>query len=335
MTVTTTKLIAGKTKSAISSDGRVIRTHSENWEFALDEHVDRFEAANQFASFMGLTVYGLCSYDQNAALRSMECERKPKTRDPWWYKATVEYSTDIPIKKEEDPLNDPVEIDSDTREEKRPVLWYYDAGQDRNIPIRNLAKDWFDPPLDIPVSNVVLRFVRNEPTFVPGLQYAMVDHVNATAIFGAEPGYLKCTKLHQTRKQRNQRVYWQSTYEFEHSRFGWQPRPLDQGRRMIVAGIKRDILDAKSKAPVTDPVPLYLVTQDDVDSQPQPPTEDDPWPTTGGTPWNFRGQGLVGVQADDVIPIPPEFVQEYARFAEPNPIPSAEFNDLSLPFAQV
>lgn len=274
-----------KTKVSVDNNGRITRTHTEKFRIYSDAQIDQFTAGQA----LGLTGFSTPAYDPLALLKDFDCEDEAKTRAPWRYIATATYSTGNAPQQDDNPLNAPVEITVSTREEKRAIL--YD--RDDNA-ILNLAGDWYDPAIEIPVSNTVMTFVRNEPSYDWSMAYGYVDHTNLSSFLGAEPDQIKCTRIAGTRKIQGQYVFWPVTYEFEHSRFGWQPRVLEQGRRQYKSGKRSAIFDEITKQPITDPVPIFQ-------------------------------------SGSDIIPVPAASLPTGAIFTIQNAFPQAEFSNIGLP----
>lgn len=293
-------------KRSTSGNGKVVRKHIEKYRVKSDTQLDPYSAGQ----LIGIYEFDQCPYDGFASCRDISVEEELK-RNPFCYLVTVEYSTDTPDRQqseEDNPLNDPVEIESSSRDEKRSILFDRDGKA-----ILNLAGDYYDPTIQVPISNTVFTFTRNEPAYSYGLSYAYLDHTNGSTFLDAEPDQIKCTRFHARKKSRNKITYYEVTYEFEHSRFGWQPQPLEQGKRMIFRGKKVDIPDEKTGLPISQAVPLIRL--------------DDPVP---GWASEIKYYGEL-VQAGDVIPIPSNMLPDEALYTEHPTIPQAEFSNLGLP----
>lgn len=239
----------------VNSDGRVVRTHTRRYRVLSDILIDPFEALAE----LGLEAYEPHEADSAASVRSIDIEeeltRSSSDSTHYTYLATIEWSTEMPEPRGEDPLSEPPRSRWSGIDVSKAV---YKDREGRAI--LNTAGDYFfDPSLEATIVHPVLTISRNEPTFVPAFVFAYAGTINSAEFYGAPPRTLKMKSPAAESDYYNGQVYWKVTYEFELNLNEWQPEVLNQGLREKAIGpttYRRPILDKESRRPITDPVPL-------------------------------------------------------------------------------
>lgn len=145
----------------------------------------------------------------------------------WWLEVTYTNrpaDTNVDDDGDDDPLNDPVEIDWDSGEGKETIRKDLD-----DKPIVNSAYDRFDSDPEIDVPRPVLVITKNFATFDGSTAYQYIGVVNSSEWQGAAAGTLLLRRIRARKQIRNGTKYWPVTFEFAYDPKGWQLDILDQG----------------------------------------------------------------------------------------------------------
>lgn len=186
--------------------------------------------------------------DFDAGCISVEPRQRPDSRYVW--DVEVLYSTVFDV-RDEDPLRRLPDVFWGSIKSTE-VVW-----RDRNGKgIVNSAGDYFDPPLERPVSRRRLMIVRNEAHHDPQLGVDFEDAVNQKTFLGFPPNTVKVEDISARTVREGRRRYDEAGYEFHVKKDGWTLRPLDQGRREGQRKTIRETDEDGNFAPVGDPVPL-------------------------------------------------------------------------------
>lgn len=135
----------------------------------------------------------------------------------------------------QDPLNQPPIISID----------YQDAneGVDRDTngdPITNSADEPFDPPITIPISDMVITVEKNLAVFDYVFYAGYKNTINSDSWMGFAPKQVKCGLIRGKQVKSGGLTYWVVTFDFivrysmdeRNFGFNWQRRIKDQGYRI-------------------------------------------------------------------------------------------------------
>ncbi len=248
-----------KTRAQVDTTGRAVRTHTRRFRVKSDVQLDTYEVLDE----LGIAAYDPHDFDAGSFVRAVDIEEEETRRVPngdastaFTYVATVEYSSEMPAPKDDNPLNEPPEAEWSGVESTEATYTDRDGQA-----VLNTAGDYFfDPTLETTLVNPVLTISRNEVDFSAPFVFDFAGKINSADFYGAAAKHLRMKTPRAKRKWHDGQPYWNVTYEFEYKRGGWQPKVLNQGLREKVAlgpGItKRPIRDETTRQPVRDPVPL-------------------------------------------------------------------------------
>ncbi len=131
-------------------------------------------------------------------------------------------------------------------------------------PVRNSAKDPYDPPLIINVPNQMMTVVRNEAFYNVPLAYLYRNSINEDSFAGQSPLFAKCFGI--TPKNLFHPTvgwYYQVTYEFEFMNprnsadaKGFRKTILDRGLRKLDFNTGKQIHIYLNSQPITQPMLL-------------------------------------------------------------------------------
>lgn len=200
----------------------------------------------------GVTVY----------VREKDVQPKDDSQFVWIVTVTSDNAFD-PGQAEEDPLDREDEYEWGVITSMEPK--YQDA--DGN-PVENSAHETFDPPVDAPANDAVLRIVGNRADFDPAQAIAYTNAINQEAwlipgtTYTAQPYEAKVAAWVGQQVWENGVGYWRVTKEIHFREYntgeglyGWLTNVRDEGFHEIVNGERVKIVDRDGK-PLSSPAKL-------------------------------------------------------------------------------
>lgn len=254
MAIYTFERTAEKTKVSVTTDGKIVRTHTKSGLVRPGEDV----STNDVAGNLGL-LPGQVSLDDTAAtLRDIEVTRKETKGNQAAFDVTLNYSTDAPQPdtNDEDPVNQKVKRSQGTSEITLYIV------KDRNgDAIVNAANQ--PPAGGVPVAMEVPTFVyeKNVKTYDRTFVSSWMNSLNDDTFNGCPAETLKL-KITADEQWQGKHHFWAMRFEMAFNPLGWQPSFVNAGLVQLTTlaeGWIKPILDPHTLQPVTEPWPLYPV----------------------------------------------------------------------------
>lgn len=174
---------------------------------------------------LGITPFNLYSYgnDLDTGARAKEISIVRGDDDPYHWEVEIDFDSDVE-QFPEDPLSRPTVVSYSFAQFQQPV-WKDVNGQS----IVNSAGFYFDPPVEVDQSRLIVTMTRNEPVFDPAVAVNYQDGVNSDPWYGFSAGTVKVQSITGTLEQENGEWFWRVVYEFHVRWDGWTLSVLDQG----------------------------------------------------------------------------------------------------------
>jgi hypothetical protein len=175
------------------------------------------------------------------------------TSDGYVYEVTYTFEQLENNQTPSNPLNSPAEFSWSYEKLELPID--FDINND---PIRNTAREKFDPPVTINANILKLSVTQNESVYNPGLSLAYSDKVNSDAFQGAAAGQVLCESITgQGPNIENDVTYWKVNYVFAFYAGGWKKKMLNAGMKELDDNGKLQNIELKGSE-VSSPVALDL-----------------------------------------------------------------------------
>ncbi len=136
----------------------------------------------------------------------------------------------------------------------------FDQDTDGNA-VLNSAGDYFDPPIELDDSRLVLRITRNEESYDPDLTNQYKDATNSDEFWDFPPDQVKLMDRSAELQSSgdcpiNDGEYWAVSYDFEIRPEGWTKQILDQGCKVLDDSGKLVNATDNDGQPVNSPILL-------------------------------------------------------------------------------
>lgn len=228
------------------SDGR--RQYTIKLQVVTDDVSDGPQTVGDALGFEPFDEYGFGN-DSDPEAHAKEIEITRSSDSPFIWDVTVNYDTTVED-WDENPLARPTVIDYSFVQFQRV------AAQDINQKaIINSAGRYFDPPIEVDDSRLVITMTRNELVFPLANAIAYQDATNSDAWFGLAPGQAKVNNITGKFTKEGGYNFYECVYEFQVRWETWTLNVLDQGLYTKGSGKGEPCKDDDGNA-VTEPVPL-------------------------------------------------------------------------------
>lgn len=183
--------------------------------------------------------------------------------DVYTYDVAVKYDDDFDVEDtdepdDDNPMNKPVVIQGGFNEVE--MIAAFDANGD---PIRNSAKDPFDPPITKKAGGARFTMTKNLPSLSYGFLRTYKNAINSDGWLGFPAYTVRIANISFSRQVESKAdnsgvwVYWPHTFEFELAEPDvgtgtWRVRVLDRGFRKLSGGVQVQIKDDTGQ-PVQEP----------------------------------------------------------------------------------
>jgi hypothetical protein len=244
--------VAEKTKVSVSTDGKIVRTHTRSGIVRAGEDV----STNVIAANLGLIPGAVHPSDTGATLRDIDVDRKLTKGTNAAFDVVLQYSTDAPQpdNNDDDPTTQKVKRSQGSVEQTFYII------KDKNgVAIVNAAGQ--PPAGGIPVSVQLPTFVyeKNIKHYDRNLVAQWMNALNDDTFNGCAA---KTLKLNITADEQfeGKTSYWAHRFEMAFNPLGWQPSYVNAGLMQVTTlaeGLLKPIIDPHTKQPVTEPWPLY------------------------------------------------------------------------------